>query len=201
MLAFDRFSFAWLVSTLGMAIILAVAALIWGPTSTLVPRAAQRPASTSARASSLAADPRDRSRVAMAVAFELLRTRTLSASSAWRSRPTPRWRRRSAPTPRGRRRRLRLGGLLAGIAGVLVGPITFANPYLGDTYGIDGFVALMIGGIERPAAAMGGGLILGCLGQVANTVSTPQAADWFPFVVVVAVLLLTPDGLFRSGAC
>ena len=93
-----------------------------------------------------------------------------------------------------------LGGLLAGIAGVLVGPISFANPYLGDTYGINGFIALMIGGIQRPAAAMGGGLVLGILATVASTYINPQAADWFPFVVVLAVLLLTPKGCSCRGA-
>ncbi|HTW99681.1 MAG TPA: branched-chain amino acid ABC transporter permease, partial [Acidimicrobiales bacterium] len=92
-----------------------------------------------------------------------------------------------------------LGGLLAGVAGVLVGPISFANPYLGDTYGIYGFIALMIGGIERPAASMGGGLVLGFLATLASTYINQQAADWFPFVVVLAVLLLTPQGVFMRG--
>jgi branched-chain amino acid transport system permease protein len=92
-----------------------------------------------------------------------------------------------------------IGGLLAGIAGVLVGPITYSNPYLGDTYGIFGFVALMIGGIERPAAALGGGLVLGVLSVGANTYIGSQASDWFPFVVVVVVLLIAPRGLFASG--
>ena len=78
----------------------------------------------------------------------------------------------------------------------MTGPITFSNPYLGETYGIAGFVALMIGGTERPVAAMGGGLILGILDQAANTVINTQASDWFPFVVVVAILLLLPEGLF-----
>jgi branched-chain amino acid transport system permease protein len=92
-----------------------------------------------------------------------------------------------------------LGGLLAGIAGELVAPISFANPYLGDTYGIDGFVALMIGGIDRPAASMGGGLLLGILSTIASTYINPQASDWFPFVVVIVVLLATPNGVFISG--
>jgi branched-chain amino acid transport system permease protein len=90
------------------------------------------------------------------------------------------------------------GGLLAGMAGILVGPISFANPYLGDTYGIYGFIALMIGGIGRPAASMGGGFVLGILSTLASTYINPQAADWFPFVVVLAVLLLTPNGIFTS---
>jgi branched-chain amino acid transport system permease protein len=89
-----------------------------------------------------------------------------------------------------------LAGLFAGIAGVLIGPITYANPYLGDSYGIAGFVALMIGGTERPVAAMVGGFVLGLLTQLAETLINTQASDWFPFVVVVAILLLMPEGLF-----
>ena len=93
-----------------------------------------------------------------------------------------------------------LAGMFAGVAGVLIGPITYSNPYLGDTYGIAGFVALMIGGVARPAAAMAGGLVLGVLGEAANRLINPQAADWFPFVVVVVVLLVLPEGLVSLGA-
>jgi branched-chain amino acid transport system permease protein len=89
-----------------------------------------------------------------------------------------------------------VAGAFAGVAGILIGPLTFANPYLGDTYGIAGFVALMIGGTRRPLSAMGGGLLLGLLSQLATSAINPQAADWLPFVVVVLVLLLTPEGLF-----
>jgi branched-chain amino acid transport system permease protein len=89
-----------------------------------------------------------------------------------------------------------LSGVLIGIAGVLIGPISFADAYLGETFGISGFVALMIGGIESPAAAMAGGWILGILESFAVTYINPQAVDWFPFVVVVAVLLIKPTGLF-----
>ena len=50
----------------------------------------------------------------------------------------------------------------AGVAGLLIGPTTFANPYLGDTFGTFGFIAMMIGGgTEKPIAAMFGGLLLG----------------------------------------
>jgi branched-chain amino acid transport system permease protein len=92
-----------------------------------------------------------------------------------------------------------LGGLLVGLAGVLEAPISFANPYLGDTFGISGFVALMIGGIERPAASMGGGLLLGVLTIFASTYINPEASDWFPFVMVMVILLIVPNGLFVSG--
>ena len=90
-------------------------------------------------------------------------------------------------------------GLFAGIAGILIGPITYSNPYLGNTYGIAGFVALMIGGTERPVAAMVGGLILGILEEASKSLINTQASDWFPFVVVVVILLVTPQGLFSIG--
>ena len=57
----------------------------------------------------------------------------------------------------------------------------------------------MIGGIQRPSAAMGGGLILGVLSLGANSYIGAQAADWFPFVLVLLVLLLAPNGVFASG--
>jgi branched-chain amino acid transport system permease protein len=87
-------------------------------------------------------------------------------------------------------------GVFAGVAGVMIGPLTYSNPYLGDTYGIAGFVALMIGGTDRPLAAMVGGLLLGVLNEGAKHLIDTQASDWFPFVVVVAILLLMPEGLF-----
>ena len=92
-----------------------------------------------------------------------------------------------------------VAGMFAGVAGVLIGPITYANPYIGNTYGIAGFVALMIGGTARPVAAMAGGLILGVLEETAKSLIDTQASDWFPFVVVLVILLLAPQGLFAEA--
>jgi len=91
-------------------------------------------------------------------------------------------------------------GLFAGVAGVLIGPSTFANPYLGDTFGTFGFIAMMIGGgTEKPASAMFGGLLLGVLSEGANATINSQASDWFPFLVLVVILIVSPRGLFSSG--
>jgi branched-chain amino acid transport system permease protein len=46
---------------------------------------------------------------------------------------------------------------------------------------------------------MGGGLILGVLSIAANSYIGAQASDWFPFVLVLLVLLLAPNGVFASG--
>jgi branched-chain amino acid transport system permease protein len=47
---------------------------------------------------------------------------------------------------------------------------------------------------------MAGGLLLGILGEAANKLIDTQASDWFPFVVVVVMLLVLPDGLLSLGA-
>jgi branched-chain amino acid transport system permease protein len=94
-----------------------------------------------------------------------------------------------------------ISGLFAGIAGVLIGPSTFANPYLGGTFGTYGFIAMMIGGgTEKPAAAMFGGLLLGVLAEGANATINSQASDWFPFLVLVVILIVSPSGLFSSSS-
>ncbi len=201
-LRFNRLSFAWLVSTLGVAIILeSGAALIWGTSSLPFPTLLNGK-DVNIFGSALTWQQIGTILIALAVvsAFEVVHRRTLFGKVGTAISSDP-----EIASAMGANvtffavQAFAFGGLLAGIAGALVGPISFANPYLGDTYGIYGFIALMIGGIHRPAAAMGGGFVLGILATLASTYINPQASDWFPFVVVLAVLLLTPKGIFMSG--
>jgi branched-chain amino acid transport system permease protein len=201
-LAFDRFSFAWLVSTLGVALVLENgAALIWGPTSRSFPTLL---AGTSVHIGNATLTLQEvvtiGAGIALAIAFEVVRKRTLIGKVGMAMAFDA-----ETASAVGINTKLvaigafALAGMFAGVGGVLVGPLTYSNPYLGDTYGIAGFVALMIGGTQRPVAAMAGGLILGVLGQAANSVINAQASAWFPFIVVVVILLLVPEGLFSVG--
>lgn len=201
-LRFNRFSFAWLVSTLGVGIILeSLAALIWGTSSLPFPNLLN-----GKDVNILGAQLTWQQIVTIivafvvVVAFELFRKMTLFGKLGMAISSDPEIASSiGANVLRYTVMAFALGGLLVGVAGILVGPISFANPYLGESFGISGFVALMIGGIESPAASMGGGLILGILTVLANTYINSQASDWFPFVVVIAVLLVTPKGVFASG--
>jgi branched-chain amino acid transport system permease protein len=201
-LAFDRFSFAWLVSTLGMAIVLSSgAAIIWGPTSRTFPTLLN---GTNFHIGGAGVSAQELLAVAVALAavaaFEAVRRRTWFGRVGMAISHDPEMASAvGADTRTYAAAAFALAGLLAGLGGVLIGPITFANPYLGDTYGIAGFVALMVGGVERPAAAMAGGFVLGLLDQLADRYINAQASDWFPFLIVVVVLLLAPRGMFSSG--
>lgn len=201
-LAFSRFSFAWLVSTLGVALILQnVAAIIWGPTSRSFPTLLN---GTGVHIGSATLTLQELVTIGvaigMAVGFELVRKGTLFGKAgmavAYDAEMASAL---GANTGMMAVIAFAGAGLFAGVAGILIGPITYSNPYLGNTYGIAGFVALMIGGTERPVAAMVGGVLLGILEEASKSLINTQASDWFPFVVVVVILLLTPQGLFSIG--
>jgi branched-chain amino acid transport system permease protein len=202
-LSFSRFGFAWLVSTLGVATIgEAAAALIWGPTSHGFPTMLNnQPVHLLGAVISLQQVLAIVIGLAAVAAFEACRRWTLFGKLGMAIAADPEMASAiGANTAVVAVTAFALAGLLAGIGGALVGPITYANPYLGETYGINGFVAVMIGGIERPSGAMFGGLLLGVLSQLANTEINSQASDWFPFLVIVVVLLASPTGLFSAAS-
>src|SRR6185437_4099391 len=52
-------------------------------------------------------------------------------------------------------------GAVAGLAGLLVSPLSYASPWLGLDYAIEGFAAAIIGGLGNWRGAVIGGLLLG----------------------------------------
>ncbi len=87
-------------------------------------------------------------------------------------------------------------GAAGAIAGVLVTPTNYLSPNSLDLLLVSGFVAAVIGGLESLIGAALGGLVLGIsLAFVLEYISSSLA---FPvaFVVLMAVLLIKPAGLF-----
>lgn len=201
-LRFSRFSFAWLVSTLGLGIIIeSLAAVIWGVGSLPFPALLNyKDVIVAGARMSWQGVLSIGVGLVLIAGFELLRRRTLFGKMGTAISTDP----EIAASVGGNVMFFTilvfaLAGLLLGVAGILVGPNSFANAYLGETFGISGFVALMIGGIESPSGAMLGGFILGILQAFAVTYINSQADDWFPFVMVVVGLLILPNGIFTSG--
>ncbi|MFM7718902.1 MAG: branched-chain amino acid ABC transporter permease [Actinomycetota bacterium] len=102
-----------------------------------------------------------------------------------------------------------LGGILAGIAGVLYS-MTFGqvNFVMGFRPGIAAFTAAVLGGIGSIAGAALGGVVLGLLQAVGPALvltgfgipSPFQLKDAFTFLVLVLVLIFRPCGLLGSAA-
>lgn len=202
-LAVSRRGFGWLVSTLGFALVIENAtAYLLGPDSRPFPPL-WNGISVHVGAAVLTAQQILAIAVAivLAVVFEVLRRRTLFGRVGMATATDP-----EMASAVGVNTTIvavvtfLIAGLFAGVAGVLIAPRTFANPYLGNTYGTAGFVAMMIGGgTERPAAAMFGGFLLGLLSEGANALINSQASDWFPFLALVVILIVTPRGLLSSS--
>ena len=202
-LAINRFSFGWLVSTLGFAVIVEnAAAYIWGPTSQAFPAILNeisfRFFDAVVTGQQLLAIT---TAVVFTIGFEVVRRHTLFGKVGMATAADPEMAAAiGVNTVVVAVVAFAASAFFAGIAGLLIGPTTFANPYLGDTFGTRGFIAMMIGGgTEKPVAAMFGGILLGVCAEGANALINSQASDWFPFVVLVIILIVSPKGLFSAG--
>ena len=88
--------------------------------------------------------------------------------------------------------------ILAAIAGILVSPITFVEPYMGQSVGLKAFCGLIIGGFGSIPGALIGGLIIGLVEIFAAGYISSAYRDVFPFLVMLIVLIIKPEGLFGS---
>jgi branched-chain amino acid transport system permease protein len=106
------------------------------------------------------------------------------------------------------------GAALAGLAGLLAGPIYVVQPGMGELILIEVFVVIVIGGIGSIRGALAGALIVGMVDTLGRaflkpalaTVLSPPAADaagpalasMLIYLLMAAVLALKPQGLFPA---
>ena len=89
-------------------------------------------------------------------------------------------------------------GLAAGvaaIAGLLLAPITFVHANMGFI-GLKAFPAAVVGGFGSLPGAIVGGLIIGIVEAVAGLYLPEGFKDIAPYIVVLLMLVLKPNGLF-----
>jgi branched-chain amino acid transport system permease protein len=110
-----------------------------------------------------------------------------------------------------------LGAALAGLAGLLAGPLYTVQPGMGDQILIQVFVVIVIGGIGSIRGALVGAVVVGMvdtlgrafLRPMLSTVLSPSAADsagpalasMLIYILMASVLFFRPQGLFpaRTG--
>lgn len=89
------------------------------------------------------------------------------------------------------------GAALAGAAGVVYGMfVTTATSGMGFIPGIKAFTAAVLGGIGSVPGAMAGGYFLGITEALSTKVFGAQYKDVVAFVLLVAVLIFRPWGIF-----
>ncbi len=89
-----------------------------------------------------------------------------------------------------------LSGLLAGIAGILIAPITGVNPAFGMDLMLKGFVALIIGGIGSVPGILLGGVILGLTELLVSGFLGSAFRNVVAFGLLIIMLSIRPYGLF-----
>jgi branched-chain amino acid transport system permease protein len=89
-----------------------------------------------------------------------------------------------------------LGTMLSGIAGLLVAPIFLAEPTMGGSLGLKGFVVSVIGGFGNLPGAVIGGLFLGLIETFGARYISSNFRDAYAFIVMITVLIAWPRGLF-----
>jgi branched-chain amino acid transport system permease protein len=88
-----------------------------------------------------------------------------------------------------------LGSALAGLAGVLSGPMRQVSPEMGVSMVIDAFVVVVVGGMGSLKGAFVAGLILGQVVSLTQMVA-PTMGGIVIFLAMAMVLLIRPSGLF-----
>lgn len=90
-----------------------------------------------------------------------------------------------------------VGAVLAGLGGALASPVGAVSPALGNQVIINAFVVVVIGGLGSFMGAFVGAYVIGILIAVGSLVIA-GAGQLFPFLAMIAVLVLKPQGLFGT---
>lgn len=89
-----------------------------------------------------------------------------------------------------------LGSALAAVAGGLMGTLLSIVPTMGFAATIKAFMIVIMGGLGSVFGALLGGLILGFIDSFVTTLVSADIAYIMGFVVIFAILVFRPSGLF-----
>jgi len=94
-----------------------------------------------------------------------------------------------------------LGVALAALGGIGAAPFLPINPLMGDTYQMQGFITVVIGGMGSYVGAFVGALILGMARAFGDYYAlklslSPAIAEASTVIIMIIVLLIKPRGLF-----
>jgi branched-chain amino acid transport system permease protein len=91
-----------------------------------------------------------------------------------------------------------IGAMAAGFAGIINVPIAPITPDIGESYLVEAFVVVVIGGVGSFPGAVLGGLIAGEILSLTSMVN-PSYSQVMLFAVMTLVLVLRPHGLLGTA--
>ena len=93
-----------------------------------------------------------------------------------------------------------LGAALAGLAGIMAGPMLSVQVGMGDHILILTLVVIVIGGIGSVRGALVAALLVGFIDAAGRIALPPALAEMATYALMAAVLLTRPQGLFAARA-
>jgi branched-chain amino acid transport system permease protein len=93
-----------------------------------------------------------------------------------------------------------LGLACVGAAGALMVTIADASPLLAQSFTLLSFTIVIVGGLGSMAGALVGGILIGVSEALASFFLAPSMKSMFSFALLVAVLVLRPQGLMGRRA-
>jgi branched-chain amino acid transport system permease protein len=90
-----------------------------------------------------------------------------------------------------------MASAVGAIAGMMIAPVVFLDPHMMSGVLLYAFAAALVGGIDNPAGAIVGGLLIGVIDNLAGTyvVGTDLKLS-VALLVIMVILLVKPSGLF-----
>ncbi len=96
-----------------------------------------------------------------------------------------------------------IAAVLGAVAGMMIAPVVFLDPNMMQTILLYAFAAAVLGGLDSPAGAVVGGILLGVtitllgryVGFIGSTLKLPVA-----LLLILILLLIRPGGLFGRVA-
>ncbi len=93
-----------------------------------------------------------------------------------------------------------LGGLIGGLAGVLVSPLITLHYEMGLLLTLKGFAAAILGGLGNPFGAVVGGVTLGVIESMAVLSVSSGYKDVIAMSLLIVIMILMPHGMLGRGA-
>lgn len=88
-----------------------------------------------------------------------------------------------------------IGSFLAGLGGVLAGPVRSIYPGMGASIIIESFIVVVVGGLGSIGGAFVGAILIGIMRSF-GIIGFPLIEESFVFILMAIVLILRPRGLF-----
>lgn len=89
-----------------------------------------------------------------------------------------------------------ISAALAGLAGVVIAPVTGISPGFGFALLLNGFAAAVVGGMGSSVGALLGGLTVGVAELMVGGYISTQAQSAVAFLVLISILMVRPTGIF-----